>query len=402
MKTKSLLLAFCANIIQYYDYALFGLSASMLTKYYMPHNELSKNMLIFFGMMSIAVVMRPLGSIVFGYIGDQKGRSLVLKLSIFLASISTLTIGIIPSTNDFASTAMLIISRMIFMMSLAGEGDGVRIYVAETISPKSEFLGNGLVSGSSQIGVLLATFAYFLSSNSDMPEYYWRINFILGGILGLILCYFSKNIAESQEFKRKNKLKSTTLSKNLPILIYSTIVTGFIGGIYHFQIIFLGTYLTTAVMILEQDLMNIVNIITISLYIISATISGYIADRYNPRKQIIISLMLTILCTTGNAILMSQNQINILLLILTTILITFYSVPLQIILKHKMPIESRLKLFSLSHSLGSLIFSSSSALVASWLWHITGLTFAPMIYMIIMSVVLLLSVVLLGAPRYQS
>lgn len=388
MKNRSLLLAFLANIIQYYDYALFGLSASMLTKYYMPNNDASTNMITFFGIMSIAVIMRPIGSIIFGYLGDKKGRSIVLRTSIFLASISTLIIGIIPTHNNATSTTILIISRMIFMISLAGEGDGVRIYVAETIGKKREFLGNGIVSGSSQIGVLLATFAYFISSNSNFPEYYWKINFVLGGALGLILCYFSQNISESQEFKQKTTLKAGTLKQNLPILIYSTIISGLIGGTYHFQIIFLSTYLTSAVMILKQDIMNMVNIITISLYILSAIVSGYIADKYNPNKQIIISLMLTIICTITNVLLMAKNQINLPLLILTTILITFYSVPLQILLKRSMPLEDRLKLFSLSHSLGSLIFSSSSTLIASWLWHVTQIPFAPMLYMIIMSGIL--------------
>ena len=393
MKNRSLLLAFLANIIQYYDYALFGLSASMLTKYYMPHNTPSKNMLTFFGIMSVAVIMRPIGSIIFGYLGDRKGRSIVLRTSIFLASISTLLIGVIPTNNDALSTSLLIIARMIFMTSLAGEVDGVRIYVAETIGTKNEFLGNGVVSGSSQIGVLLATFAYFLSSHSNFLEYYWKINFIIGGTLGLILCYFSKYISESIEFRKKDGLEAGTLRQNLPILLYGTIVSGFIGGAYHFQIIFLSAYLTSAVMLLKQDLMNIVNIITISLYILSAVVSGYIADKYNPKKQIILSLILTIICTITNALLMAKNQINLPLLIFTTILITFYSVPLQIILKRRMPIENRLKLFSLSHSLGSLIFSSSSTLIASWLWHVTQAPFAPMIYMIIMSGILLIAVV---------
>lgn len=399
MKNRALLLAFFANIIQYYDYALFGLSASMLAEHFMPHHDISKNMLSFFAIMSFAVIMRPVGSFVFGYIGDTKGRASVLKISIFLASISTIVIGIIPASNDILSCSILILSRMIFMMSLAGEGDGVRIYVAETIGVKREFLGNGLVSGSSQIGVLIATLACFLSSSNIMPEYFWRINFIFGGVLGLILYCFRQYIGESAEFKKVNYSDRKLTKQNIPLLIYSTIINGFIGGIYHFQIIFLVSFLSTVTMILEQDLMREVSMIIVLLYIISAILSGYLADKYSPKKQIIISLLLTIMCTIFNAIEMAKGEINISLLIIATSLISFYSVPLQIMLKRKMPINNRLKLFSLSHSFGSLIFSSSSALIGSWIWHQTHLAFAPMIYMIIMTVILLICARMILFPR---
>jgi len=276
------------------------------------------------------------------------------------------------------------------MMSLAGEGDGVRIYVAETIGTKHEFLGNGLVSGSSQIGVLIATFACFLSSSGIMPEDFWRMNFIFGGIIGLILCYFRKYISESSEFKKSDSKNHRLTKADLTLLVYSTIINGFIGGIYHFQIIFLGSYLTTLTMVLKKDLMSTINILTVILYIISTILSGYLADKYDPKKQITISLVLTIICTICNTISMANEQINIALLICTTSLLAFYSVPLQIILKRKMPINNRLKLFSLSHSMGSLIFSSSSAFIGSWIWHQTHLAFAPMFYIVIMAAILLI------------
>jgi predicted MFS family arabinose efflux permease len=254
------------------------------------------------------------------------------------------------------------------MMSLAGEGDGVRIYVAETIGIKREFFGNGLVSGSSQIGVLIATFACFLSSSDIMPQYFWRMNFIFGGMLGLVLYYFRQYIGESTEFKKTHSKDHRLTKQDIPLLIYSTIINGFIGGIYHFQIIFLGSFLSTVTMIVKKDLMSTITMIIVILYIISAMLSGYLADKYNPKKQIIISLLLTISCAIFNTISMANEQINIPLLICTTSLIAFYSVPLQIILKRKMPINKRLKLFSFSHSMGSLIFSSSSAFTRTvWL-----------------------------------
>ncbi|MBP7190647.1 MAG: MFS transporter, partial [Rickettsiaceae bacterium] len=234
MKAKDLIIPFLATILQYYDYALFGLSASRIAKSYLPGNDL----LTFFAILTFAVVMRPVGSVLFGFVGDKRGRSVILKISIFLASVSTLIIGIIPASQNIYSAVLLILARMIFMMSLAGEIDSVRIYVAESIGKNREFLGNGIVTASSQIGVAVASFAVFLS---DMVGgEFWRVSFIFGGVVGLIISIFARNIPESSEFLF-NKAKDD-VKPSFTILIFGILISGFIGGIYHFYMIFFKSY----------------------------------------------------------------------------------------------------------------------------------------------------------------
>ena len=131
MKISTFLIAFFATIVQCYDYALFGLSAGALSKTFMPDNSSTEQILNFFAIFSIAVIARPIGSIIFGIIGDNYGRVVALKLSILLSAISTALIGIMPSfaTIGYTATILLALLRMIFLMSLAGEVDSVRIYI---------------------------------------------------------------------------------------------------------------------------------------------------------------------------------------------------------------------------------------------------------------------------------
>jgi MHS family proline/betaine transporter-like MFS transporter len=402
MKRPSIIIAFFASLVQHYDYALFGLSAAALTKAYIPHTTEAGQFLGFYGIMSVAVIMRPLGSIIFGYIGDFKGRALVLKSSCLLAAISTFCIGLLPSGGD--SYLFMIVCRMAFMMSMAGEIDGVRIYIAETIDQSREYLGNGIVTFCSQSGVLIATFAWWIASSDYMPEYWFRINFIIGGLAGLVIFALRSRLVESLEFM-KQLSKTSSMDTNIApsgdksvigTFLLAIIISGSIGGIYHFQIIFFGTYMSKMTWAISSDLAGLMNITAVVVYAMMAILSGYIADIYGAKRQIIFSLSLTAFLSIVAAYFISRGRFEILLFLGISALIPLYSVPLQIMLKRIMPINSRLRVFSLSHSLGS-IFSSSVPFVSSSIWYSTGLIWAPMIYMTFMACVLLLSFCFLRA-----
>ncbi|MES2215420.1 MAG: MFS transporter [Pseudomonadota bacterium] len=394
MKKSALGIAFFATIVQYYDYALFGMSASFLTKAYMPRFSSGHEMLGFFSIISGAALMRPLGSLIFGYIGDLGSKANALKLSVLVAAISTLVIGIIPENKSLLSACFLVMARMIFMMSMAGESDGVRLYVAEIIGRRREFAGNGLVTFSSQIGVLIASFAYFASTRSNMPEYLWRINFIAGGICGIGIFILRRYLPVNNSLAKPQLTKDEVI-KDAPVItarlfILATIIAGCIGGMYHFQVIFFGVFMSQMACMMTLEHAAAFNVIGVAIYAICAIISGFLGDRYGPRRQIILSLALTILL--GAALCISPSMYASLCV---TALIPFYSVPLQILIKRMMPSHIMLRSFSLSHSLGSMIFSASVPMVASFLWYNTHEVWVPIMYVALMGGVLLISYFLL-------
>lgn len=392
MKKQSFAMAFLASIVQFYDYALFGLSAGVLAKAYMPQSGEDSQFLGFFAVLSAATLMRPVGSLVFGYLGDFRGRAYVLKAACMLAAVSTLAMGLIPSEATVFSACCMIVCRMAFMMSQSGEGDGVRIYVAESIDAKREYLGNGLVTCCSQIGALLAAASCYLASQDGMPEYWWRVNFVAGGLLGLVIFVMRAGLEESGEFAfhyRKNQ-RHYEVNDHIKIrtFIFATIISGAIGGIYHFHIIFFGTYITKMAGSLAPEYISVIPTLVIVLYIILAPISGYLADRFSARMQSIFSISLMIFLSMLSALLMSMGKFEVWIFLCSAAMMPFFSVPLQIMLKRTMPIESRLRVFSLSHSVGSMIFSSSVPLICSWLWYSTGLVWLPMVYVAGMGIML--------------
>lgn len=377
MKHSSFLIAFLTTIIRYYDYALFGLSAAILSKNFLPVASDDIQLLGFFSLFSASVSARPIGSVIFGFISDKYGRAVSIKISVILATISTILLSITPNYNIIGgyATIILIFCRMIFLMSLAGEIDSIRIYVAEKAGAGHRNLANGIISFCSQLGALLAATVYHYSMSSVYANYSWRWTFIFGGVMSILIIVMRRYFQESEEFLyyKSRPLKTNALTpwqilqSNSGKLITAILISGCCGGVYHFLIIFFGTFLVKMVLIISPIEAQIMNIILISIYAVMSVLAGFCADKINPKKQITFSLILSLL-----TICIMQYLLQISLIWGAIILITltpFYVVPLQIILQSIFATNIKTRMYSFSHSLGSLIFSSTAPFFCMLLWQ---------------------------------
>ncbi|ABV74854.1 Proline/betaine transporter [Rickettsia akari str. Hartford] len=436
MSNSAFLVAFFTTIIRYYDYALFGLSASILAQNFLPDIEQDKQLLGFFAILSAAVIVRPLGSLIFGFIGDKYGRIKSIKISMFMSSISTGLIAITPSFEMIGifATVILTLCRMFFLASLAGEVDGIKIYVAEKTGDNRKNLNIGIVSCCSQIGALLAAIAYYYVSNSSI-WYLWRLNFFIGTIFGLFAILIRNFFKESREFlyykstielnlerlrpdefkeeyaertkvreHRRIPQNSLVLSflndarqiikDNTLSFIIALLINGAIGGVYHFLVIFLGVLLTKIAFVNHPEI-RFMNIALTTTYGISAVFAGLLADKINPLKQITLTVFASIIVALGMQIMLYKQTFNMLCPVILIGLAAFYAVPLQVIVQSLFKTNIKMRLYSLSHSFGGIILSSTTPFFSMLLWQnfkSLSLTLSLFIFLLIilMSTVLVL------------
>jgi len=387
---ESLIIAFFVTIVRYYDYALFGLSASLLSKNFMPHGDDGDQMLIFFAVFSLATVARPVGSLIFGKIGDLVGRVVSVKISAVVAAISTCLVAVAPNFNSVGFFAVIVITllRMLFLMSLAGEIDAIKIYVAEMIGKKRRHLVIGIVSFSSQIGVLIATVAYHIAISYEDIEWLWRLNFAIGGSLGLVVIVLRKRLLESEEFlNSKSKAASESnvgiskiIGANKVKFMLATIINGMLGGGYHFLIIFFGTFAANVADIIDNESAAATNIVLVSVYAIACLISGYISDRSKIYTQIIGALTLSILCTVMMEFVLGVKGYSVLLHCVLVFLVPFYSIPCAIRIQSLFHASIRMRMCSLSHSVGSMVFSSTTPFICMLIWQSTEIVSLVLAY----------------------
>lgn len=406
MKHSAFLIAFFTTIVQCYDYALFGLSAAMLSKIFMPPCPEDEQLLNFYGVFALSVLAKPVGAIIFGKIGDSYGRATSVKIAAATAAISTTLIGLTPSFEQigWAATSILLICRMVFLMSLAGEIDATRIYVTEKIGHSKNF-ANGVLSFCSQSGAFIAAMSYHYAVGTEI-ESLWRVNFIIGGCLGIIVILLRNYFQESEEFLRY-KVSDKKLNSNLNLLqiiylnkenfVLTMLISGCAGGIYHFLIIFSGNFALKALTIITKEQAQILNITLIMFYSFSALISGWMADRFNAKRQLVIAISVSLFF----AIIMQKVlffmgvKYTVYLIILLATCMPFYTIPLHIIIQSLFTVDIRMRMCSLSHSLGGMIFSSPTPYFCMLIWRHTNSAALVLAYFMIILLILLSSVICL-------
>ena len=383
-KYRSLFIALTATVIRYYDYSLLGLSAAVILKTFVPGASDADKLLNFFGMFSLAVIARPLGSIIFGRIGDKMGRVDTLKITTILSAASTSLIAFIPGYEAIGIISFLLLTlcRMSFLMSLAGEIDAVRIFVIEKVGNKHRYLATGIISFSSQIGVLIAATMYHWSMEQDSSLELWRLNFLLGGMCGGGVILMRYHLRESEVFlgaKRATDNNNTfsdhgllkLISTHKVKFILALCIDGSLGGIYQFLIIFYNTFAARIGMFSESTAEQN-NILLISTYGLMCLVSGAMADKWGVViRQIKISLAISFVCIIFMQIMIYNDIYLLYLHFCIVFLAPFYCVPCQIKPQSLFHINIRMRMCSLSHSLGGVIFSSSTPFFCMLLWKYT-------------------------------
>jgi MFS family permease len=266
---------------------------------------------------------------------------------------------------------------MLFLVSLAGEIDAIKIYVAEKIGKKRRHLAIGIVSFSSQIGVLLASVMYHVAISFEEIQWLWKMNFFLGGLLGLFIIMMRGLLQESEAFlKSKSRAIEeadigivSIIGNNKMKFTLAVLINGMLGGGYHFLIIFLGTFAANVADVISPEQATSGNIKIIALYGIACVLSGYVSDRIHMTKQTVIALTCSISCVVMMEFMLNLGMFAVYLHYALAFIAPFYAVPCAIKMQSLFATGVRMRMFSLSHSLGSLIFSSTTPFMCMLIWR---------------------------------
>ncbi len=207
---KSVFATGVGNAMEWFDFGLYSYLAVIISQNFFSAVQNDQLKLMFtFATFAIAFLMRPLGGIIFGKIGDKLGRKVVLTTTIILMAFSTLLIGLLPTYDQIGVWApiLLLIARIIQGFSTGGEYAGAMVYIAES-SPdnKRNMLGSGLEIGTLVgyiLASLLASLLFVLLSDKQMASWGWRIPFLLGLPLGLIGFYLRRSLGETPIFENE-------------------------------------------------------------------------------------------------------------------------------------------------------------------------------------------------------
>ncbi|MBF0528602.1 MAG: MFS transporter, partial [Deltaproteobacteria bacterium] len=196
------------NVLEWYDFAIFGFLAPLIGEKFFPSNDPLDSLLSAFSVFAAAYLVRPLGGILFGYIGDQFGRQKALQLSVMMMAVPTFLIGLLPTHAEIGSLApvILVLLRLAQGLSVGGEYVGSIAFVAETapVEQRGYFSSWTFSScyGGMMLGSLSAVSLNAILGPQAMANWGWRLPFLSGIIIGIVGLWMRKELTETPVFEK--------------------------------------------------------------------------------------------------------------------------------------------------------------------------------------------------------
>lgn len=411
------------NAVEWFDYAVYGYLAVYIAANFFPSEDGGASLLSTFAVLAASFIIRPIGGIVLGPLGDRIGRQKVLVLTVTMMSIATATIGILPTFDTIGILApiLLLVCRLVQGFSTGGEYGGAAVFMAEYAPDKrrgffGSFLEFGTLAGT-VAGATLCTLLNLGLGDDTMEAWGWRIPFLLTLPLGIVALWLRTRLEDSPVFSEA-KADGETVSEGAAggaIASLKTTMTywqrililmGFVlllNIAYYTVLTFLPTYLSdTLGHSTTQSNFTLVIIMLIMMAIINPI--GALSDRIG-RKPLLLAAcvgyfvfsvpLFLLIINTG---LVGQSIGLLGLGILLVIMCSCVSSTLPALF----PTQVRYGAFAIGYNVSTSLFGGTAPLILTFLIDRTGSNLIPGWYMMIAAAIAFVPILLIPETAGRS
>ncbi|MFV0645646.1 MAG: MFS transporter [Sphingomonadaceae bacterium] len=195
------------TVFEWYDFFIYGTLAALIGAAFFPSDNPTLQILLVWAGFAVGFGFRPLGAILFGYLGDRLGRKYTFLVTVTLMGIATAGVGLVPGAASIGIAAPLIVIllRILQGLALGGEYGGAAIYVAEHAPPEKRGFYTSFIQAS-VVGGFVLSIIVVVSCRLLIPEdafvaWGWRVPFLLSLILLGISLWMRLKLSESPVFK---------------------------------------------------------------------------------------------------------------------------------------------------------------------------------------------------------
>lgn len=388
---------FIGNVVEWYDFALYGYLAGVIAPVFFPANDPSAGLIATYGIFAAGFLMRPLGAAVFGWFGDRYGRARTMQISVVMMALPTLLLGVLPTYAQVGILAplLLILVRLLQGLSVGGEFSSSATYLVETAPQGKRGVTGCWANIGSMTGSLLGVGAAALVTNlfdaESLAEWAWRLPFIGGALLGAIAMLIRRNLHTSERFEKHVDARKETsplleaFTKNLRETLLALAFAASYGICFYICFVYLPEWLSGRGL-MDRGLALAINAAMTVMVIPLMPLAAIVGDRFVARRTWIGIAILglgIVVWPLYDRMLASGGS---LLSVVAFHLVTFglLAIPLgsgPALFVEMFPESDRLSGYSVAFNLGMGVFGGLTPVTATTLMAVTGLATAPAIYM---------------------
>ena len=352
--------------------------APIIRANYLSFLDEFNGLVIAYLLFAVGFICRPIGSLIFGHIGDKYGRKQALVISMSMMGIASLALGILPKYEDIGILACYLIAliRIVQGISVGGEYSGAAIYAIEHSNKANIGVVGSTVLAGTTLGVLLATFVSNILDKPGVPEYAWRFAFLLGFGLSIIGYFIRVRLSESPLFsKEKTQIQERPLIYGIrrfkKQFIAAILLSGANNANYYFSLVFIPNYFKTYM----DSSVKFNNWMLACFMLLLEPTCGWLSDKWG-RNKALITIYLLLACYNlfylSLLISTSGSVVGLGFVLLGAVLLSASVATVNIFVLEIFPVECRYSCGALSYSIGAAIFGGTTPLVCSLIMEYVG------------------------------
>jgi MHS family proline/betaine transporter-like MFS transporter len=393
--------AAAGTAIEYYDFAIYGYLAVVLAPLFFPGADSVAGLLSTLGVVATGSLARPLGGLIFGRLGDRRGRKAVLLATVALMGGATTLTGLLPTYASIGIGApiLLIVLRVLQGLAAGGEIGGAASLSTESApsrrrglfgSATSIGISIGLASAAATVATLSA-----VTSAEQMSSWGWRVPFLIAAPLLVAAVLYRMRVEDSPLFLEMVEKSAPTKAPVAEVfrahkasvlrvvgIAYSTMTSGGIASVY--MLVHLSAVLKYP---LTGALWLIVLIVLMPLAAIPW--AGALSDRFGRRRVLAGGMAGFVLLAVPCFWVMQQGSLALAIVAALVLNIPF-SIQQGVVYtqySELFPTRVRYTGIALGFNIGGVIGTGLVSLVATWLVSVTGVTIAPAFYVMFAALV---------------
>jgi MFS transporter, MHS family, proline/betaine transporter len=394
---KSIIGGAVGVLVHWFDWAIYAYLSTTLATVFFPTENPTAGLLSVFAVFAVSFVVRPLGALFFGPLGDKIGRRTVLAIVIITMGLGTILVGLLPTYASVGILApiLLIVARLVQGFAAGGEFGGAASFLAEYSPRRHRGFGVSWLEVSSLLGFLAASLTVFLLNSALTEEavtsWGWRIPFLVAGPMAIVGLYIRLKLEDTPNFRALEEAHEVAqaplremLRQDWRQLLQMTGIEMLQHVSFYAILVYLLTYQTAELGIsaasasLSATITSIVAMVLVPLF-------GVLSDRVGRKPLMIASGLGFVVLSYPAFYLMSVGTLVTVILvqvglgILLALILSTHAVAMSEIF----PTRVRQAGLSLGYQVTAAIFAGTVPYLATYLISATGNIFMPAFYLML-------------------